>query len=158
MRLCAATPYVKSPIDVACWDILGKDAGLPIVTLLGGAQMDDVKLYRAISQEAPERMAQKIAGYWREGYRKFQLKAGGRADDDIARIKACRAVLEDGDVLIADANTGWTMHEAARVANAVRDVDVYIEQPCRTYDECLSVRRNTSLPFVLDEIIDGVET
>ncbi len=30
-------PYVKSAIDVACWDILGKAANLPVVTLLGGA-------------------------------------------------------------------------------------------------------------------------
>ena len=69
-------PYVKSPIDVACWDILGKDAGLPIVTLLGGAQMDDVKLYRAISQQAPEAMAPKIEGYWQRGLP--QIPAEGR--------------------------------------------------------------------------------
>lgn len=149
--------YVKSPIDIACWDILGKVAGLPIVTLLGGKQMDEVKLYRAISQEAPEAMVKKVQGYWREGYRKFQLKAGGRADDDIARIRACRAVLEPSDVLIADSNTGWTMHEAARVVNAVHDVDVYIEQPCRTYEECLAIRRRTPLPFVLDESIEGID-
>jgi L-alanine-DL-glutamate epimerase-like enolase superfamily enzyme len=149
--------YVKAPIDVACWDILGKATGLPVVTLLGGRQMDEIKLYRAISQEAPEAMAKKVQGYRKEGYRKFQLKAGGNADDDIARIKACRAVLEKGDVLIADSNTGWTMHEAARVAIGVRDIDVYIEQPCRTYEECLSVRQRTSLPFVLDENIDGIE-
>ncbi len=150
-------PYVKSPIDVACWDILGKATGLPVVTLLGGRQMEDIKLYRAISQEAPEVMARKITGYRNEGYRKFQLKAGGSADDDVARIRACRAVLESGDVLIADSNTGWTKHEAARVVNAVRDVDVYIEQPCRTYDECLAVRRRTPLPFILDETIDGID-
>ena len=36
------------------------------------------------------------------------------------------------DILVADANTGWTMADAARVVNAVRDVDVYIEQPCMT--------------------------
>src|ERR1700733_14885317 len=29
-------PYVKSPLDVACWDILGQAAGLPLCTLLGG--------------------------------------------------------------------------------------------------------------------------
>ena len=150
-------PYVKSPIDVACWDILGKATGLPVVTLLGGRQGEEVKLYRAISQESPEAMAKKILGYRGEGYRKFQLKAGGNADDDIARIMACRAVLQPGDVLVADSNTGWTMHEAARVVNGVRDVDVYIEQPCRTYDECLSVRRRTSLPFVLDENIEGID-
>ena len=47
-----------------------------------------------------------------------------------------RDVLEPGDKLVADANTGWLMHEAMRVVNAVRDVDVYIEQPCTTYDQC----------------------
>jgi L-alanine-DL-glutamate epimerase-like enolase superfamily enzyme len=58
---------------------------------------------------------------------------------------------------VADANTGWTMHEAARVVRAVRDVDVYIEQPCATYEECLSVRRRTDHPFVLDESINGID-
>ena len=150
-------PYVKSPIDVACWDILGKAANLPVVTLLGGEQSEHVKLYRAISQDSPEAMVKKILGYRKEGYRTFQLKAGGNAEDDIARIKACRAALEPGDVLIADSNTGWTMHEAARVVNAVRDIDVYIEQPCRTYEECLTVRQRTSHPFILDETIDGID-
>lgn len=56
---------------------------------------------------------------------------------------------------MADANTGWTRHEAARVVNAVSDLDVYIEQPCMTYEESVSIRRRTSLPFVLDEVIDG---
>ena len=66
-------------------------------------------------------------------------------------------MLERGDVLIADANTGWTQHAAVRVADAVRDVDVYIEQPCPTYDQCLVVRRHTNRPFVLDEVIDGID-
>jgi L-alanine-DL-glutamate epimerase-like enolase superfamily enzyme len=66
-------------------------------------------------------------------------------------------VLEPGDKLIADANTGWLMHEAARVVNGVRDVDVYIEQPCATYEQCLAIRQRTDLPFVLDEVIDSVD-
>jgi L-alanine-DL-glutamate epimerase-like enolase superfamily enzyme len=101
-------------------------------------------------------MAEKIAGYRAEGYTKFQLKVGGDANVDIARIKACRAILQPGDILVADANTGWTMADAARVVNAVRDVDVYIEQPCMTYEESVSIRRRTSLPFVLDENIGNV--
>ena len=66
--------------------------------------------------------------------------------------------MQPGDILVADANTGWTMHEAARVVQAVRDVDVYIEQPCPTYEECLVTRRRTALPFVLDEVIGDVGT
>ncbi len=149
-------PYVKSAIDMACWDILGQATGQPVSNLLGGRYGDDFLLYRAISQEAPEAMAGKVAGYRAEGYRKFQLKVGGDPETDIERIRAVSAELQRGDVLIADANTGWLMHQAARVVRAVKDIDVYIEQPCDTFEECYSIRKMTDHPFVLDESIDGL--
>jgi L-alanine-DL-glutamate epimerase-like enolase superfamily enzyme len=150
-------PYVKSAIDMACWDILGKSAGMPVCELLGGRFGSDFVLYRAISQEAPAAMARRVAGYRREGYRRFQLKVGGDPDLDIARIRSAAAELKPGDRLVADANTGWLMHDALRVVRAVGDVDVYIEQPCRSLDECLTVRRHCHHPFVLDEVIDSLE-
>jgi L-alanine-DL-glutamate epimerase-like enolase superfamily enzyme len=150
-------PYVKSAIDMACWDILGKASGQPIATLMGGHVGADFALYRAISQDTPAQMAKRIGEYRKEGYRKFQLKVGGDPDVDIERIRAASKVLTRGDVLVADANTGWTQHEAIRVADAVRDVDVYIEQPCMTYEQCLAVRRHTNRPFVLDEVVDGID-
>ncbi len=149
-------PYVKSGIDMACWDILGQVAGLPVCELLGGRYGDDFVLYRAISQQPPEEMARNVEGYRNEGYRRFQLKVGGNPDEDIERIRAVSRMLEPGDKLVADANTGWLMHEAARVVRAVRDIDVYIEQPCESYDECLSIRRRTDHPFVMDEHINGM--
>jgi L-alanine-DL-glutamate epimerase-like enolase superfamily enzyme len=149
-------PYVKSAVDVACWDILGQVSGLPVCVLLGGRYGDDFALYRAISQEPAAVMAQRVAERRAEGYTKFQLKVGGDPEEDIARIFAVAEQLGRGDVLIADANTGWLMHQAARVADAVREVDVYIEQPCATYEECLAIRRRTARPFVLDEVIDGL--
>jgi L-alanine-DL-glutamate epimerase-like enolase superfamily enzyme len=150
-------PYVKSGIDIACWDILGQASGLPVCVLMGGRFGESVRLYRAISQESPEQMAAKVAGYRAEGYTRFQLKVGGDPDRDIERIRAVRAMLKPQDRLVADANTGWTQHEAMRVVRAVRDVDVYIEQPCLSYEECLSVRRHTDHPFVLDENVDSLD-
>lgn len=150
-------PYVKSGIDIACWDILGKATGLPVCALMGGRFGDSIRLYRAISQESAEKMAKKVVGYRADGYTRFQLKVGGDPDTDIERIHAVRAMLSPSDRLVADANTGWTQHEAMRVVKAVRDIDVYIEQPCLTYEECLSVRRHTDHPFVLDENIDSLD-
>ena len=149
-------PYVKSALDMACWDILGQATDQPVCNLLGGRYGEEFLLYRAISQEAPEAMAGKVAGYRAEGYRKFQLKVGGDPETDIERIRAVSAELQRGDVLVADANTGWLMHQAARIVRAVRDVDVYIEQPCETFEECYSIRKLTDHPFVLDENIDGL--
>ena len=155
-QLMRGHPYVKSAIDMACWDILGKVTSQSAVTLLGGRCGVDFALYRAISQDTPDNMAARVASYRAEGYTKFQLKVGGDPDTDIDRIHAVAAKLNRGDVLIADANTGWRQHEAVRVAHAVRNVDVYIEQPCLSYEECLAVRRHTDRPFVLDEVIDDL--
>lgn len=155
-QLLRGHPYVKTAIDMACWDILGHATGQSVTTLLGGRVGDDVALYRAISQDTPENMAAKVGVYRSEGYTKFQLKVGGDPDTDIERIRAASAQLRKGDVLVADANTGWTQHQAVRVADAVRSVDVYIEQPCMRYEECLAVRQHTDRPFVLDEVIDDI--
>jgi L-alanine-DL-glutamate epimerase-like enolase superfamily enzyme len=155
-RAMRGHPYVKSALDMACWDILGKASGQSVAVLLGGRFGDDFALYRAISQDTPEAMAGMVAVYRSQGYTKFQLKVGGDPDTDIARIHAAAKVLSAGEVLVADANTGWTQHQAVRVAGAVRDVDVYIEQPSKHYEECLAVRQHTDRPMVLDESIDDV--
>jgi L-alanine-DL-glutamate epimerase-like enolase superfamily enzyme len=113
-------PYVKSGIDIACWDILGQATGLPVCVLMGGRYGESVRLYRAISQESPDEMAAKVAGYRAQGYTRFQLKVGGDPDTDIARIHAVAAKLQPGDRLVADANTGWVQHEAVRIAMLIR--------------------------------------
>ncbi len=149
-------PYVKSALDMACWDILGQAGDQSVATLFGGCYGEDFALYRAISQDTPAAMAESVNRYRAEGYTKFQLKVGGDPDTDIQRITTCAEQLLPGDVLIADANTGWKQHQAIRVADAVKDVNVYLEQPCMSYEECLVVRRHTNRPFVLDEVIDDV--
>ncbi len=149
--------YIKSPLDIACWDILGRVAGLPVSVLLGGRRVDRYPLYRAISQGTPEEMASDVARYKSEGYRRFQLKVGGAPDDDISRIRAALKLLSQGDTLVADANTGWLQHQAIRVVNALEHEQFYVEAPCARYEECLAVRRHTRLPFILDEVITGVD-
>jgi len=149
--------YIKAPLDVACWDILGQATGLPVCTLLGGRYVDDYPLYRAIPQRSEQEMADDVVRFRSEGYHIFQLKVGGDPDDDIRRIKAVLKNIQPGEVLVADANTGWLPHQAVRVVNAVAGEDLYIEQPCLTLEECLVVRAHTQLPMVLCELMTGVD-
>lgn len=154
--------YVKAIVDMACWDILGRKLGVPVCTLLGGRFGDSYPLYRAISQGTPAEMVASVRKYREEGYTKFQLKNGSTVEEDVARIRAVAAELAaggggaEGFVLMADFNTGLLPHEAVRIVRAVADVDVYIEQPCATYEECLSVRRLCPRPFILDENIEDI--
>lgn len=150
--------YIKSPLDIACWDILGQATEVPICTLLGGRYVENFPLYRAISQGSSGDMADDVARFREEGYRRFQLKVGGDPDKDIRRIKAVLKVIQPGDILVADANTGWLTHKAIRVVNALEGEDFYVEQPCLTLEECLVVREHTRLPMVLDEVITGIGT
>ena len=156
-RLIKGHPYVKSAFDLACWDILGKATGLPVYQLLGGKLHDRVKLFKVIGRMAPEAMADKVDEYRELGYSQFQMKVGENAAVDIERIHHVAERLNGNDVLGADANTGWRQHEAIRVAAAIADIDLYLEQPCLTYEECLAVRRHTDRPIILDECMDSLQ-
>ena len=57
---------------------------------------------------------------------------------------------------MADANQGWRVDNAIRVARATADLDYILEQPCRTYEECQQVRRVAQQPMKLDECITGM--
>lgn len=149
-------PYVKTAIDIACWDLFGKSVGVPVCTLLGGRFGDEIPLYRAITKNSPEVMVDWMRRFRADGIRYFQLKVGGEPDMDIQRIRATAAELQPGEGMVADANGGWLSGQAARVIRAVRDLDIAIEQPCRTYEECLTIRRRCDQPFVLDESIDSL--
>ena len=50
----------------------------------------------------------------------------------------------------------FILYDVMKVINGVRDLDVLIEQPCLTYEECLAVRRSSPLPMVLDECVDDI--
>ena len=151
-------PYVKSAVDMACWDILGKATGQPVYLLLGGMRQDRVKLFKVVSRQHPDEMAAKLRDYQEQGFTQFQMKVGENADVDIERIFKVSAELRSGNVLNADANTGWRQHDAIRVVRAVRDVDLYLEQPCLTYEQCLAVRKHSDHPMILDECMDSIET
>ena len=155
-------PYVKSAIDMACWDILGKTVNKPVYHLLGGKLQERVKLFKVVTRTDPDRMAERIGEYRAEGFGQFQVKVGENPHTDIIRFQKVAAAMRPGEVMDADANTGWRQHDALMVVDAVRNlvsehgISIYIEQPCPTYEECLAVRQHTNLPFVLDECIDGL--
>lgn len=153
-RSLAGHPYVKQAIDVACWDILGKVTGLPVYMLLGGRLARKARARIGISSGTPEEMLERLSERRLQGYSHFSIKVGGDADQDIERLKTISDALAPGQTMVADANGGWRLHEALRVLQAMQmSSNLYIEQPCATYGECLSVRRSTSLPISLDECI-----
>ena len=146
-------PYVKSAIDIACWDILGKATGLPVCDLLGGRRPVDVTIQSSIPSDDPPEMLRTIERYHARGYTIHSAKVGSGVAADIERIEYLAERMPAGSSLTIDANRAWIPDQAIRVMQATEAVDSYFEQPCATYEESLHVRRATRQPILLDEII-----
>lgn len=149
--------YAKNAVDIACWDIAGKAAGLPLADLLGGIQQREFPMLKMAVMDEPEVMAASCRELAAEGFRTIQIKIGNDWRSDVKRIEACLEVSPHVDRLIVDANANFLPHEALSLLNAVGQREFIIEQPCQTLDDNLSVRRRTSQPMVLDESLDSLE-
>ena len=150
--------YAKSPIDIACWDLLGQATGLPVSDLLGGTFQARFPIYHVVGVNRPEAMRERAEQLLAQGFRRFQVKVGsGHWQLDVKRARACLDVLRDQEVVIVDANAYWRQHEAAQFIAALEDEPIYLEQPCRTLEECLAIRRRTARPMILDETLTDLD-
>jgi L-alanine-DL-glutamate epimerase-like enolase superfamily enzyme len=145
--------YAKSAIDIALWDITGKVAGLPLYALLGGRQQREMPLYHSITCVAADDMARMAREAQASGITQIQVKLGADSDweADVARLTKVREAVGPGPLVYGDWNCGATQLDATRVGRAVRHLDVMLEQPCRTIEQCAAVRAATGLPMKLDE-------
>lgn len=149
--------YVKTPIDIACWDLTGQAFGVPVHALLGGRRNDSMPMYRVLPQGSLQEMTDQLAQHRATGYEHFQLKTGGDPDHDAARLRALIPELRPGEKVFADANRGWRRDAALKVAFLTQDLFYFLEQPCTLYDDCLAVRRAAKQPMKLDESIQSLD-
>lgn len=155
-RLNAHLPghrYAKSAIDMALWDITAKAARLPLFALLGGRCVADMPLYHSITCIAPDDMARIAHEAKAAGMRQFQVKLGADKNwqADVERLAKVREAVGAGPLVYGDWNCGVSKLEAIRVGRAVRHLDIMLEQPCATIQDCAAVGRATGLPMKQDE-------
>jgi len=151
--------YAKSAVDVACWDVLGKATGQSMATLMGGARQESFPLYVAIPLGPVDATVKAVRARLAEGIHRFQLKLGADPREDAERVTAVVEATGDGDVVVADANGGYRLQDAVVAARLLEGSPrTYYEQPCASLEECLYVRRLTTLPMVLDESITDVQS
>ncbi|WP_343212008.1 mandelate racemase/muconate lactonizing enzyme family protein (plasmid) [Aliisedimentitalea scapharcae] len=145
--------YAKAALDIALHDLLGKHLGLSVSDLLGGAATDRVPSYYATGVGAPDDIA-RLAGAKRdEGYRRLQIKVGGRpVEIDIETIrKVWQEVRGSGMKLAVDGNRGWTTRDALRVSRECPDVPFIMEQPCNTIEDLQKIRPQVTHGIYMDE-------
>ncbi len=155
-RVLLAAMAAKSAIDIACWDIAGKAAGVPVSTLLGGRQQDRFAVWDSIPMLNPDQIFGHVTSSIASGVHAFQLKVGGDPYADAARVAAVSAVVAPGTLVVADANGGWNLQQALIAVRELADYRIYLEQPCLLPSNCAALRRRTGLPMIMDECIGSI--
>ncbi|PAB59182.1 mandelate racemase/muconate lactonizing enzyme family protein [Anaeromicrobium sediminis] len=145
----------KAAIDIACYDIIGKYANLPIHSLLGGRLREEIPIMWSLGSDLPEKNAEEAIKVKEQGYRSIMIKVGALSiSDDIERVKAIRNAVGRECSLIVDANQGWDTHSAIRFAKLVEEYSISLfEQPVPYWDIAgmVKIRQNISIPLSADE-------
>lgn len=143
--------YAKSPIDMACWDIAGKAAGVPIADLMGGGSRTPRPIASSVGAKTIEETREVIERYRDRGYVAHSVKIGGDVERDVARIRDVESIRLPGEIVLYDVNRGWTRQQALRVMQATEDLQVMFEQPGETLDDIAAIRPLHSAPVSVDE-------
>jgi L-alanine-DL-glutamate epimerase-like enolase superfamily enzyme len=113
----------------------------------------------AVSLAPAAEMRVQMERFRAAGVHRFQLKLGGDPSEDAERARAVVEATEPGDIVLGDANCGWTLPEAITAARQMEGLPrFFLEQPCATLEECARVREHTDLPMILDEVILDVQS
>ncbi len=131
---------VVGVIDVALWDLFGKETGLPVYALMGGAARTRLPLYWSVGsgwRMQPEEMLEKVQEGWEANYRAFKIRMdwrGWRQDidprKDFAMFKLVREFLPADVYLGFDANNGYSVSTAIQQGRKFEELGIdHFEEP-----------------------------
>ena len=155
---CRHNWFAKSAIEMACWDIQGKEAGKPVYELLGGAvRPREIRCRFSMGAYPPERAQRRAQELVDEGFTTIKVKVGTNPDEDVERVQLVRNVIGPNLDMVIDANCGWDAKTAITSFERMRGCNISLfEQPTTDgdFDALAAVRRAIAPTFVMaDDIV-----
>jgi D-galactarolactone cycloisomerase len=155
-------------LEMALWDVVGKDAGKPVYELLGGTG-DPIPAYASTGEVQPagDRIGY-VEARVEEGFEAVKLRVS--TVEDVAVVREVREAFPDLTLMV-DANKGWAVRvmeeeprwqykEALRVARELEDLGgiAWLEEPLprHDYDGYARLREATDVPIAGGEFNDGL--
>lgn len=143
-------------LDIALWDLAGRQSGQPLWKLLGGGAPRIPVYASGLNPTAPEKLAWQR---YEDGFRAFKLKIGFDLARDVANLESLRATLGEDAELMVDANQAWSLNAAMQaVPNLERFRLAWLEEPLaadRPWSEWDALRSRTSIPLAGGENLAG---
>lgn len=152
-RTAPHAPCGKTAVDMACYDILGKSAGLPVYKLLGGYS-GEIETDITVGIDTPQVMAEKAAKHVACGFNTIKTKVGLGLSADVERVKAIRKAVGDQVKIRIDANQAWSPKEAVNIIDRLNEYEIeLVEQPVKAHDVdgLAYVTQNSKVLIMADE-------
>jgi muconate cycloisomerase len=152
-RAIKGFPYAKAALEFAAYDLAGRQCGLPVHRLLGGAHRRKIPVTHSIGLLGFEEAEREAAQAVREGIRTIKIKVGVEPDRDVEMVRRVRDTVGPGTALCVDANQGYrTVGEAVRTFRRMERSDlIYFEQPVEGIERLADVARAIDAPVMADE-------
>ncbi|HWZ57451.1 MAG TPA: o-succinylbenzoate synthase [Gemmatimonadaceae bacterium] len=147
----------KAALEMGCWALAAKIAGVPLSRHLGGTRDRVVTGISLGIQDTPAALVTRAVAARDAGYRKIKLKiAPGR---DVAYVAAVRQALGDEAHIMVDANTAYTLSDADHLVALDAFDLIMIEQPLGSDDlvRHAALQRRLTTPICLDESITDLD-
>ena len=131
---------ISAAVDIACWDILGKAANLPLFRILGGYR-DEVPAYVTCGYYRDGKdnaeLRDEIQMLLGQGHTGFKTKAGGLPlAQDIERMALIREVIGPRRDFMVDPNRAWDLPTAIEAARLLEPLNPrWLEEPIRWEDD-----------------------
>lgn len=154
--------FAKAALNMACWDVAGRAAGVPVYELLGGACRPlTIRNRFSLGAYDPEVARERAAALVAAGFDTIKVKVGTGPEQDVRRVRAVREAIGPDVALTIDANGGWDEAEAAACLEELADCRLaLVEQPLPrgNYAGLKALRARTGQKILVDEgCFDEVE-
>ena len=146
-------------VDLAFYDILAKEAGLPLHRFFG-ADRDWAGVYASGcgTNLTIQEMEEEVKSFIDDGYTTFKMKIatdfGSKLDWDLERVRIVRSLIGDKARLALDANQLWKAEEALDFAGKVEKYNIaWLEEPVQSYDmlELEKLIKESPIPIAMGE-------
>ena len=158
VSLSPAVPALLFGLETALYDLLGKQSGQPLATLLGGSPRR-VEVNATITSQDMQHAVRLTNEAVSAGISTVKLKVGaGSAESDQALVRAVREAAGEGVRLRVDANGAWTVDEAVRTIQLLTPLGLeYVEQPVADATGLAQVRQAVGVPIAADESLASAD-
>lgn len=142
-----------TPIDIACWDIVGKASGQNLHRVFGGSR-DRIATYASGGMwlaASPADLVQEAQDFLKQGFKAMKVRLGKiPLAQNIERVEAVRDTIGPDIKLMADANQGLSVPEAIQLGRALEPYNLFwFEEPVPTWDRAGHAEIRTAIPMAL---------